>query len=330
MTLPISASGERGGRWLDALRWSAAAIAMVAVHASAAFFVSQIPPPVAPPQGAPDAAVLIDLAPPAPPPSAPTADAPPTEAPPEEALPEPQPEPTPEPTPEPVALPPEPVPPEPAPPELAPPEPVAEPEPPVPEPVVEPEPQPEPPPPEPMVEPEPLPELPKMEAPPEVAANAPVPLPRPTPPERPRVVEKAQERKAAPKPRRERPREEAKPRAQKPRAAPPPSRAAQTSNAPSTQGAAPRSDVSPARWQGQIQARLNRFKRTPRGGGQGLVTVSFTITGSGAASGIRLARSSGNPVLDQAALDLVRRASPFPAPPSGGSVPITVPINYTR
>ncbi|ALN74456.1 energy transducer TonB [Aureimonas sp. AU20] len=322
MTLAYDKKAERGGSLLGAMRWGTAALAVAALHAGAAFYVSNMPAPEAPPQGTPEAAVLIDLAPPAPPPSAPAAEAPPVEAPPEEVPPEPQLEPTPEP----VPPPPEPVapPPEPAPPEPPPPEPVAEPEPPPPEPIPEPEPLPEPPPPEPVV----TPEVPKMEAPPEVAERAAVPLPRPTPP-RPRVAEKPPERPTPPKPRRERPREEARPRTP-PRAAPPPSRASQASRAPTTQGAAVSSSAV-ARWKSQVQSRLNRFKRTPPGGAVGMPSVTFTIGPSGAASNIRIARSSGNPILDQAALDLVRRASPFPSPPSGESVSIPpFAINYKR
>lgn len=327
MTLVLSHPGERGGRWLGALRWSTAALAMVAVHAGAAYYVTQMPPPLAaPPLGTPEAAVLIDLAPPAPPPSAPAADAPPEEAPPEEVPPqELQPEPLPELTPEP----PPPEPPTEPPPEPPPPEPPP-PEPPLPEPAVEPEPLPEPPPPEPepVVEPEPVPDVPEMQAPPEVAVNAPVPLPRPTPP-RPRVAEKPPERKVE-RPRRERPREEAKPRPerQRPRAAPPPSRASQASSTQSTQGAARSSASEEARWQSQVQARVIRFTRMARG--EGMVTVTFLVSPSGAASGIRVSRSSGNPVLDQAALDVVRRASPFPAPPSGASKSVTLPLRYKR
>jgi protein TonB len=160
----------------------------------------------------------------------------------------------------------------------------------------------------------------------EAVINAPVPRARPRPPEpRREVAEKRPERRREV----ERPRQRERPRPERRQPAAPASSASRA--APdASQGQRSRPSVSPARWQSQVQARLNRFKRTPRGGGAGTVRVSFTITASGAASGIRLAGSSGNPVLDEAALSLVRRASPFPAPPEGGSVSMTVPIAYTR
>ena len=121
---------ERG--WLTGLRWSVAAAAIVAAHAAGAYVLLATPADT-PPPGAPQAPILIELAPPA--------------AAPEIAAVEPTPEPVTEETPEPVVEPtPEPVVEEVVEPE---PEPVVEPEPlPDPEPIVEPEP-------EPVVEPEP-------------------------------------------------------------------------------------------------------------------------------------------------------------------------------
>ncbi len=88
--------------------------------------------------------------------------------------------------------------------------------------------------------------------------------------------------------------------------------------------------VSPARWQSQVVARINRFKRKPRGTSEsGTVAVRFTISDSGAVTGARVSRSSGNAALDQAAVGIVQRASPVPAPPSGVNVrTLTVPIRF--
>ncbi len=62
---------------------------------------------------------------------------------------------------------------------------------------------------------------------------------------------------------------------------------------------------------GKVRNKINRAKRRVSGGGRGSAVVSFVIGAGGDASGIRIARSSGQPALDQAALDSVRRAAPF-------------------
>ncbi|MDP2355027.1 MAG: TonB family protein [Beijerinckiaceae bacterium] len=61
---------------------------------------------------------------------------------------------------------------------------------------------------------------------------------------------------------------------------------------------------------------------------QGVVVVSFGVASSGAAEGVRIARSSGHAVLDGAALSSVRRASPFPPPPPGAPRSFTVPMRF--
>ena len=285
---------ERG--WLTGLRWSVAAAAIVAAHAAGAYVLLATPADT-PPPGAPQAPILIELAPPA--------------AAPEIAAVEPTPEPVTEETPEPVVEPtPEPVVEE-----------VVEPEP---EPVVEPEPLPEP---EPVVEPEPEPELPAI-------ANAPIPMARPTPPrprpqqqERPRETRTAERRQVEPPPPRRQQRETQRPREQRRQQAAPSVAAQGERRREVSQGAQSRPSVSPARWQSQVQARLNRFKRTPRGGGRGTAQLSFSMDANGAVTGARLVRSAGNAALDEAAVALVRRASPFPAPPNG-AVSLSVPIRF--
>src|SRR5690606_19122506 len=93
------------------------------------------------------------------------------------------------------------------------------------------------------------------------------------------------------------------------RTPPPASRSAASS--------APR--ISPARWQSKVVAWLNRHKRYPSGARsrreEGSVNVSFTIDAGGRVLAARVARSSGNAELDQAAVEMVRRSSPVPAPP---------------
>jgi len=68
---------------------------------------------------------------------------------------------------------------------------------------------------------------------------------------------------------------------------------------------------------GKVRSKINRAKRRVAGGGRGSVVVSFVVGSGGEASGIRVAKSSGQPELDKAALDSVRRAAPFAKIPDG-------------
>lgn len=92
--------------------------------------------------------------------------------------------------------------------------------------------------------------------------------------------------------------------------------------------------VSPARWQSRVNAHLNRYKRYPSGeSAQGTASVRFTIDATGRVTGVSLVRSSGSGALDQAAVDMVRRASPVPAPPPAIAKPsmsLTVPVQFSR
>ncbi|MHB0770520.1 TonB family protein [Bradyrhizobium sp. 5.13L] len=91
------------------------------------------------------------------------------------------------------------------------------------------------------------------------------------------------------------------------------------------------SSVSPANWRSMVMALLNRHKRLPPGGSRGTATVAFTIDRSGHVGSARLVGSSGDPILDQEAVALARRASPLPPPPAdfaGGSILLSVPVRF--
>lgn len=168
---------------------------------------------------------------------------------------------------------------------------------------------------------------------PEVAA----PLPQPRP-----VVEAARE------PRREtadRPVEKTRKQAKREKKAAPASRAATMARVeaePAPRAAAQRSvesvarpRISPARWQAKLQSWLNRHKRYPAAARsrreEGRVQVSFTIDPNGRVTSSRVSRSSGNPALDAAALDMVRRASPVPPPPkeiAQAHMKVAVPVDF--
>lgn len=89
--------------------------------------------------------------------------------------------------------------------------------------------------------------------------------------------------------------------------------------APRAQASAP--TISPQQWQAQALAQLDRRKVYPRSaqadGIQGTVDISFSVSESGQITAVSVARSSGSSILDQAALETARRASPLPAPPAG-------------
>ncbi|MEQ8896809.1 MAG: TonB family protein [Roseovarius sp.] len=67
---------------------------------------------------------------------------------------------------------------------------------------------------------------------------------------------------------------------------------------------------------GQVMRQISRVRR-PQVGSRGTAVIAFTVSSSGGLAGLSLTRSSGNGRLDQAALGVVRRAAPFPAPPPG-------------
>lgn len=113
--------------------------------------------------------------------------------------------------------------------------------------------------------------------------------------------------------------------------------AAQSDGGGKTASASAAGNAAVSNYPGKIVSRLRRALRYPREakreGLRGEVRVSFTVVGNGAVSNIRVTKSSGSPILDQAAVETVRRAAPFPAiPPAAGrtSWPFTVPLAFTR
>lgn len=120
-----------------------------------------------------------------------------------------------------------------------------------------------------------------------------------------------------------------KPQEQKVRAA----AAAPAAPAPvATKAAGRGTGASPAKWQSQLMAHLERRKRYPvaaRGRREeGVVQVSFAIDAAGNVTSVQIARSSGHASLDAEVLALVRRASPVPPPPPGAPRRITAPVQF--
>jgi protein TonB len=88
---------------------------------------------------------------------------------------------------------------------------------------------------------------------------------------------------------------------------------------------------------GKVRSKLSRAIRYPaeakRQRLRGVAHVSFTVTSGGGVASVSLTKSTGSPILDQAALDTVRRAAPFPAIPAGSgrnSWAFTIPVTFNR
>ena len=80
---------------------------------------------------------------------------------------------------------------------------------------------------------------------------------------------------------------------------------------------------------------LQRFKRYPRAahGASGTVVVAFVLDRTGRVIDSTVTKSSGSRVLDEEALDTLRRASPFPAFPTakpGTRDSYVAPVNFSQ
>ena len=86
-------------------------------------------------------------------------------------------------------------------------------------------------------------------------------------------------------------------------------------------------------WKMRLFRRLSSVKSYPSAAkadhAEGVAVIQFRIDTTGRVLSARLTRSSGFSSLDQAALKLLSRASPLPAPPEGAPTTITAPIGYT-
>ena len=90
-----------------------------------------------------------------------------------------------------------------------------------------------------------------------------------------------------------------------------------------------------ARYPGQVERKLGRALRYPRDAGRasGEAEVHFVLDAGGRVLRVSLRRSSGNPIIDQAALDTVQRAAPYPPFPAGSGRTqweFSIPLNFAR
>lgn len=102
---------------------------------------------------------------------------------------------------------------------------------------------------------------------------------------------------------------------------------AQPQKAGPAQTAATRSGTAAAaNYPGQVMRQIQRTRRE-RVNARGSAQVSFTIAANGGLAALGIARSSGSARLDQVALQQIRRAAPFPRPPTGAQRSFTLRID---
>jgi protein TonB len=89
-------------------------------------------------------------------------------------------------------------------------------------------------------------------------------------------------------------------------------------------------------WKSEVVGMLERNKRYPAAARShrqhGVARIAFSMDRQGNVTSTRLVASSGSSLLDQEALQIARRAQPFPPPPPelpGAEITFTVPIRFT-
>jgi protein TonB len=111
--------------------------------------------------------------------------------------------------------------------------------------------------------------------------------------------------------------------------------APETRAPPKTERVAQFTEASANAYNALVFGHMQRFKRYPSSarGASGVVVVRFELNRTGALIGSAVTKSSGNAALDQAALDLLRRASPFPPFPvakPGERDSYVAPVNFAH
>lgn len=86
-------------------------------------------------------------------------------------------------------------------------------------------------------------------------------------------------------------------------------------------------NAAASNYPGQVSRKLARTRK-PRLSNRGTARVAFSISSSGGLAAVSIARSSGSSQVDGAALDLIRRAAPFPRPPAGAQRQFVVPVQF--
>src|SRR5690606_25784498 len=92
-------------------------------------------------------------------------------------------------------------------------------------------------------------------------------------------------------------------------------------------------NAAASNYPGKVRSKLARVARSVRARGRGEVLVAFSVGLNGRVRSARVARSSGVDSVDQAALQAVRRASPFPPIPANAgraTWEFSVPLAFRR
>jgi periplasmic protein TonB len=83
----------------------------------------------------------------------------------------------------------------------------------------------------------------------------------------------------------------------------------------------------------KIRAHIERFKKYPRmaqmRGWKGEVLIEAEIDGNGLLISSVVIRSSGRKILDNEGLAMMDRSAPFPTPPEGRNLKMTIPISFS-
>jgi protein TonB len=85
----------------------------------------------------------------------------------------------------------------------------------------------------------------------------------------------------------------------------------------------------------RLRRHLKRYQRWPENSEteKGTAVVTFTIARDGTVRAAEIERSSGYAILDEATLDMLRRASPVPPLPSnfrGEQITVSIPAEWKR
>ena len=91
------------------------------------------------------------------------------------------------------------------------------------------------------------------------------------------------------------------------------------------QSSAESGNAAASNYPGQVMHKISRARR-PRASAKSWAVVRFSVDASGGLGSVGIAKSSGSAKFDQAALSVVRRAAPFPAPPPGALRKFTIRI----
>lgn len=120
---------------------------------------------------------------------------------------------------------------------------------------------------------------------------------------------------------------------EKPQEAPPP--APETRALPKGERIGQFSEAASNAYLARVAGHLKRFVRYPMEarGASGVVLVRFELNRAGELTGSEVKKSSGSPILDRAALAILRRASPFPPFPTAkpeAQDSYVAPVEFSR